>query len=510
MGRGIFAASLAPVLVGIEAPAHRSDHLEVKPYVETSMATDRDATPAITNRPSGDAGLDVKYHASENLAADVAIRPDFAQVEADEERINLTRFNLFFPEKREFFLENAGTFTFGNQLGGDVPVLFYSRRIGLNQGQVVPIDAGGRLTGRVGSLTIGALDMQSSEQTGAAGPGTNFSALRIKRDILGRSSIGLIATSRSAGDADSARHSTYGVDGTFALSRELTVNTYWAGSDVGGATPNRDISYRGQLDYIGDRYGVRLERLVVGNHFDPGIGFVPRPDMRKTSGAIRFSPRPRRNKLIRKMYWNGLATYITNAAGQVETRDVIGEFAIDFQNSDRLLAQHEYDAEFIPSPFTIATGITVPVANYTLETTRVGYYLGPQRRFAGSVLVEEGPFYGGHRTAVTLSSTRVNAGIRLSLEPTYSVNHVSLPQGMFTATLAGSRVTYTMTPQMFLSALLQYNSSTSTVSTNARLRWEYRPGSELFVVYNDERNPLSAPALRTRALIVKVNRLFHM
>jgi hypothetical protein len=510
MGRGIFAASLAPTLVGIEAPVNRSDHLEVTPHVATNVATDRDAMPAIINRPSGDAGLDVKYRVSESLAADVTVRPDFAQVEADEERINLTRFNLFFPEKREFFLENAGTFAFGNQAGGDVPVLFYSRRIGLNQGQAVPIDGGARLTGRAGSFTIGALDMRSSAQSLAGGPATNFSAFRVKRDIFVRSSIGVIATSRSAGDTEVARNTTFGLDATFALSPELAVNTYWANSGMGGVTPARDASYRGQLDYIGDRYGVRLERLAVGRQFDPGIGFVPRPDMRKTSGAFRFSPRPHRNKLIRKVSWNGTATYITNAAGQVETRDVLGEFIVDFQNSDRVTVQHERDGEFVPAPFTIAPGITLPVATYTLETTRAGYYWGPQRRATGSVLVEDGPFYDGRRTAITLTSTRVNAGIRLSLEPAYSMNHVRVPQGVFTATLVGSRATYTMTPQMFLSALVQYNSSMSTVSTNARLRWEYRPGSELFVVYNDERNPLVSPTLRNRALVVKVNRLFQM
>ena len=127
------------------------------------------------------------------------------------------------------------------------------------------------------------------------------------------------------------------------------------------------------MDYLGDRYGLRVERLVVGSQFDPDIGFVPRPDMRKTAGAFRFSPRPRHSVRIRKFYANGTATYITNAAGQVETRDVLGEFVVDFQNSDRLTMQHEYDAEFVPRPFTIAPGVTLPVANYTLDTTRAGY-----------------------------------------------------------------------------------------------------------------------------------------
>jgi hypothetical protein len=509
MGRGIFAASLAPTLVGIEAPAHRSTHVELKPYARSDLATDRDATPSIVNRPSGGAGLDAKVGVNDHLSADFAVRPDFAQVEADEERINLTRFNLFFPEKREFFLENAGTFTFGNQNGGDMPVLFYSRRIGLDAGQAIPITAGGRLTGKIGGLTVGALDMQSSEPS-AGEPSTNFSVIRLKRDLFARSSVGLIATNRSSGGVEPTRNVTWGVDGTFALTPTLTVNTYWAASDDRGSSHSLDASYRAQFDYVSDRYGLRMERLVVGDHFDPGIGFVPRPDMRKTQAAFRFSPRPRRKSRVRKFYWSGSATYITDHAGQVETRDALAEFVVDFQNSDLLSIQHEIDAEFLPAPFSIASGITLPVANYLLETTRVGYYWGPQRRLSTYVVVEDGPFYGGHKTAVSLRSARMNAGLRLALEPIASVNHVRMPVGEFTATLAGARTTYMITPQMFVSGLLQYNSSTNTMSTNARLRWEYRPGSELFIVYNDDRNTLLSPMLRNRALIIKINRLLRI
>jgi hypothetical protein len=507
MGRGIFSASLAPTLVGIEAPMHRSAHVEVKPYVTSDVATDRDATPSIINQASAHAGLDAKIGVNDHLSADATVRPDFAQVEADEERINLTRFNLFFPEKREFFLENAGIFTLGGQNSGDVPTLFYSRRIGLSQGQAEPIDAGGRLTGRLGDFTMGALDMQLPANSIA--PATNFGVFRLKRDLLGRSSIGVIATSRSAGETNSGRNSTYGVDGTFALSPSVTVNTYWAATDT-QSSPNHDISYRGQFDYIGDRYGVRLERLVVGSQFDPGLGFVPRPDMRKSAGTFRFSPRGQKGSRVRKYYLDALATYVSNNAGQAETRDVLGEFVVDFQNSDRLTLQHEYDAEFLPTPFPISTGITLPVARYLLETTRAGYSWGPQRRFAGSILLEDGHFYSGHRTAVSVGAARTNVGAQLSIKPTYSINRVRLYEGDFTTTLAGSRLTYTVTPQLFVSALVQFNSATSTVSTNARLRWEYLPGSELFIVYNDERNTLLAPTLRNRALIVKVNRLFRL
>lgn len=508
MGRGIFAASLAPTLVGIQAPLHRAVHLDLKPYARTAMATDRDASPAIENVRTGDIGLDAKYGMTDNLAADLTVRPDFAQVEADEAQINLTRFNLFFPEKREFFLENAGVFTFGNQVGGDMPTMFYSRRIGLNQGHAVTIDGGGRVTGKVGGLTIGALDIQSAGDYDGR-PSTNYAAVRLKRDVLQRSTIGLIATSRSTGDLDNSRPTTYGVDGTFALSPMLTLNTYWAKTTVAGLAQSDDISYRGQLDYIGDRYGLQIERLVVGSHFDPALGFVPRPDMRKTAGALRFSPRPRGRTRVRKWYLNALGTYITDSAGLVETRDLMGEFAADLQNGDHFTTQHEHDTEFIPRPFTIARGMTFLVGSYQMDTSRLGYTFGPRRRFSGSVLIEHGAFYGGQRSAFSLSSGRVNVGLRLSAEPSYSVTNVRLPTGEFTASLLGSRATFTLTPELFVSTLVQYSSSTHTVSTNARLRWEYRPGSELFLVYNDGRNTLATPMVRSRALVLKVNRLFR-
>jgi Domain of unknown function (DUF5916) len=509
MGRGIFAASLAPAVVGLEVP-ERSKNLEVKPYTRADVTTNRAASPPISNRMGGGAGLDVKYGLTGNLSADVTYNTDFAQVEADEQQLNLTRFSLFFPEKREFFLENQGMFAFGGPGPADMPILFYSRRIGLSQGQAVPINAGGRLTGRVGPFSLGILNIESDNQPLTGAPNTNFSVIRLKRD-LGRSSIGLIATRRSAGEVDSAANTAYGADGTFSLTRNLTINAYWARTEDGRSS-NDATSYRGQLEYAGDRYGLQLERLVVGAHFDPGIGYVRRRDMLKNYGFFRFSPRPRESTRIRKLYWDGTITQIANRDGRLETRDAVGEFAIDFQNSDHFTVQHERDKEFIPRPFPIAPGITLPVAGYDLETARVGYTLGPQRPFAAGMLAEYGPFYGGRRAALSLSSSRLNPTLRLSVEPIYSINRVTLREGTFTATLAGSRVTFTVTPTMFASALVQYNSSTAVVSTNVRLRWEYQPGSELFVVYSDERDawPSRAPALRNRSFVIKVNRLFRL
>jgi len=203
--------------------------------------------------------------------------------------------------------------------------------------------------------------------------------------------------------------------------------------------------------------------------------------------------------------------YITNGAGHLETRESNGEFAIEFQNSDRLSVNVTDTYEFLPRPFAIAPGITLPVAGYRFDNVHVQMTLGQRRTLSGNFAVDRGTFYSGHKTAVSVSRGRMNAGSRLSLEPAYLLNVVDLPEGSFSNQLIGSRVTYTMTPLMFTSALLQYNSSSHAVSANVRLRWEYRPGSELFVVFNEDRDTLARrfPALANRALIVKINRLFR-
>ncbi len=227
----------------------------------------------------------------------------------------------------------------------------------------------------------------------------------------------------------------------------------------------------------------------------------------------RFSPRPRSMPSIRRSsaIRAGL-TYIENRQGVLESREREGEFAIEFQNGDQFIAGYSDQYEYLPQPFPIAPGITIPVGAYPFANGRVGFNLGRQRRLSTNALIEYGTFYNGHRTSLSLSQSRVSVTNALSIEPNYSLNKVSLDRGPVHArTCWASRITYTMTPLMFASALVQYNSSTSSVSTNARLRWEYQPGSELFVVYNEDRNTLSRgfPGLTTRALIVKVNRLFR-
>ena len=517
LGRqAIFRVSRFATLVGLEAPPG-ARALDVKPYVTSGLSTDLSATPSIRNDLDKDFGVDVKYGVTRGLTADLTYNTDFAQVEADEQQVNLTRFSLFFPEKRDFFLENRGIFDFGGVAGntaGDTPLLFYSRRIGLERGQAIPIDAGGRLTGRVGRYSVGLIDMQADSADAIGVPSTNFLVARVRRDILRRSAIGLIATRRSSitstPSTTPGSGETYGVDGTFAFFTNLTINAYWAATTA-EAQRSDNASYRANLNYNADRYGLQLEHMLVGDNFSPEIGFVRRGDFRKNRAQLRFSPRPRNSRFVRKYWFQASGEYFENHAGVKETRELLGEFYVDFHSSDRVEVTYQDNFELIPEAFRIARGVTVPAGPYALRTLRGQFTFGQQRPASGTVFVENGPFYGGDRTAVGVSTVRVKFSARVAVEPGFSINRVTLPFGNFTTKLVSSRVTYTLTPMMFVSSLVQYNSSNSTFSTNVRLRWEYRPGSELFVVYNEGRDTLGggAPELQTRSFVIKANRLLR-
>jgi hypothetical protein len=513
--QGLQYSSMAPTLVGIEAP-QQSVHLDAKPYIVSDFTSDRTAASAV-DELGADVGLDVKYGITQNITADLTVNTDFAQVEADEQQVNLTRFSLFFPEKREFFLENQGLFAFGGAAtggqGGSTPILFYSRRIGLDEGQIVPIRAGGRITGRAGRYSFGVLNIRTGQDDDEPGapPSANFAVVRLRRDVLRRSSVGLLVTDRSDGAFGGGRNLAYGFDGGFNFFANLNINTYWARTRTDGLSGD-DTSYRAQLDYDGDRYGLQLEHLSVGEDFTPEIGFVRRDDMRRTFGEVRFSPRVPRVAAIRKLLWTGSADYIENAAGLVETREQKATFGIDFESSDSFRLDYMRTSEFLPRTFEISPGIALPVGGYDYGSVRIGYNIGQRRRVSAQLAVDHGTFFNGHRTSVQISRGRVNVSTQLSLEPTYTVNRVRLAEGAFTSHLTGTRITYTMTPMMFASALVQYRSDGRMVSTNARLRWEYQPGSELFVVYNDERDTFGRhfPSLINRAIIIKVNRLFRL
>jgi hypothetical protein len=517
--RGLLKVSSAGNLEGLQVPSG-SSNLELKPFALAGVSTDNTVTPSIDNDRNGRIGGDVKYGITQNITADLTINTDFAQVEVDEQQVNLTRFNLFFPEKRDFFLEGLGTFAFAGRasagLGagsGDTPYLFFSRRIGLDQARVIPIVAGGRATGKAGKFTFGAINVQTDDDDAARIASANFTVLRAKRDILRRSSIGGMFTHRTATPGRTGNNEGYGVDAALSFYQNVRFDAYLAATRTEGREGD-NLSYRGLFDYVGDKYGFQAERLVVEPNFLPEIGFVRRTDMRRNYGLVRYSPRPKAVPNVRKLTTQASLNYLTNNENRLDTREASGRFEAEFTNSDLFSVQYLDSFERLVRPFGIAAGVTIPVGVYDFHNTRIGYIGGQQRRFSGEIVYEFGTFYDGDRQSIAVNTARLQVTPQVSLEPSFSINWVDLLEGSFTAKVARTRATYTITPRMFVSGIVQYNTAGASFGSNVRFRWEYRPGSELFVVYTDDYNTdelrPDVTSLRNRALVIKFNRLFRL
>jgi hypothetical protein len=517
-GNAAFHASAYGTLVGLETPA-QSMNLEVKPYVATTLTTDRVAEDPFANRWNGDAGFDFKYGLTRSLIADATVNTDFAQVEEDLQQVNLTRFSLFFPEKRDFFLEGQGNFVFGAAVGAaaqnstsDVPILFFSRRVGLSRGQAVPIIAGGRLSGTVDKVAIGALNIQTADMASAGAVTTNFSVLRLKRSILRRSNVGFILTNRSPTIGGASSNQVFGADANFAFYRNVSLGSYYARTytDLG----QDGSSYRGRFEYAHDRYGLSGDHLMVGKGFNPEVGFLRRTDFRRSTVTARFSPRPAGSALVRKYTWDANYDYITDSANtRVENRQTQGNFRIEFNSSDMWNVTFTDDYEFLPNDFAISPGVVIPTGGYSYQTVQTGYTLGQQRRVSGSMRFQTGSFYDGTRQGLSFSGGRITVTPRVIVEPGITVDWVDVPEGSFTTELYTTRVTFTPSPRSLMSGLLQYNANDRTLSASVRLRWEYTAGSELFVVYSDNRNTFEPdPLVRNsrllnRSFAIKITRL---
>jgi hypothetical protein len=524
----IFRVSQAATLVGLDLPP-ASKNFEVKPYGITRVTSDKSRVPPVNNDPEAQAGIDAKYGITANLTADLTVNTDFAQVEVDEQQLNLTRFTLQYPEKRDFFLEGRGIFDFGragNGGGGGgvgfgsggnsspangAPTLFYSRRIGLNSGRVIPIDVGGRVTGKAGKYSIGALNLETRSEDVSRTPRTNFTVARIKRDILRRSSIGAMFTNRSESTlVRGASNQAFGVDGQFSFFQDLNFGGYYSQSQTDGLTNDND-SYQGRFDYAPDKWGVRLDYLKVGKNYNPEVGFTRRLDFDRSYASARYSPRPSRSKRVRKYTWEGTFEYLVNGAGDLESRARGGRFSTEFQNSDLFQVEVNDSYELLVRPFAVSPGVIIPVGGYGFTDATITYGFGQQRRTSGSLALQVGEFYDGNITGITYSNGRIAVLKQWSVEPSLTLNSVTLPSGDFTTTILRTRTDYGFSPRMFVSALVQYSSADHVFSSNFRYRWEYLPGSELFVVYTDERDTLQPgyPDLKNRAFVVKVNRLLR-
>ena len=389
--------------------------------------------------------------------------------------MNLTRFSLFFPEKREFFLEGQGIFAFGgvgsgNGTPGDVPVMFFSRQIGLSRGQQVPVIGGGRVTGRAGHYSIGALNIETGEKPSAGAVTTNFTAVRVKRDILRRSNFGVVATHRSAAVGGSGANSLLGMDGNLFLFTNLTANLYYTrtttdGSSIGSA------SYRGAVDYSHDRYGFSAEHLLVGQGFDPQVGYARRLDFRRSFGEFRFTPRPRNRTVIRKFTYLGSMDYVTDARARVVmNKELRGQFGIALQNSDQFEVEVQRPVRAAAAPLRDRSGGDRACRPVRLPQRQDQLLARTTARGLGTRVRGYGTLYGGTRTETTYSG-RVGIVPQFAVEPALTLNWVELPYGSFRAQIVSSRFIVTPTPRMMITSLWQLNATTKTLTSSVRLRW---------------------------------------
>jgi hypothetical protein len=512
--QSITRLSSAATLVGLELPDDRPP-LELKPYAIAAM-TDSRIGERVKRDGLRDAGFDFKYGLTKGLTADFTYNTDFAQVEADDQQINLTRFSLFFPEKRDFFLENQGIFQFGNTRnnfnGAEnlSPVIFFSRRIGLTDGKEVPIVAGGRVSGRAGKYTVGALHIRSDEEPAVHATTTDFTVLRARRDVLRRSTIGVIATNRSSQFTSSSANQVFGTDANLAFYENILVQSNYTRSRTAGERRDQS-SYYGKFTYGEDRYGFEAEHLYVGEGFNPEIGFLRRESFRRTYGQGRFSPRPANSRVVRKYSYEVRLDYITDPNNVMETREQAAAFRIDFANGDGLDFEYSDDYELLRDPFSIVSNVTIASGGYDFREVRTQYQLGPQRHVNGRLKLSSGTFYDGTKTEAGYQG-RVELTPRLAVEPRITIDWIDLTAGSFTTRLVSARTVYAFSAHMAISALLQYASTSQTLSSNIRWRWEYRPGSDFYVVYSDGHDTVTRtgiPSLQNRSVALKLTRLFR-
>jgi hypothetical protein len=504
---GIAKLSLAATLVDLDI-GRSSRPLEVKPYGIARVTTDRQATPARSNDWAPDIGADLKLGLTRGLTLDATVNTDFAQVEVDEQQVNLTRFSLFFPEKRDFFLEGQGIFNLAGQSDDDVdvPLVFFSRRIGLERGQTVPIVAGARLTGRAGAYSVGALSLRQDEADDALTPATTFSVARVRRDVGRRNTVGALLTHRSMDASGLGDNLAGGADATVWLAPNLVTTGYYARTENADGTGG--ASYRGKFNFNGDLVGAVGDYMRVDAAFDPGVGFVRRADIIRVNSSLRYSPRPVSMPAIRKFDYTASLVYFANTDWRLQNRAANVTFGITFDNGDSFQTRVAHELEHLDDGFTLADTAFIPAGNYTAKEINVIYTLGPGRRLSGEMGVQHGTFYGGTRRELD-ASLRLEITPRVSFEPRLNVNWLDLEfdPGRFHTTLAGSRANFTISPRMIVSTLLQYNSTANSFASNLRFHWEFTPGSDLYVVYSDQRDTELHPSLQQRSFVVKVGKL---
>jgi hypothetical protein len=517
-GYSIHRVSQAATLTGLNLPPRRD--IKAIPYVAAKFNKDYLRQSGDQLDREGDVGVDVKWGVRPSLTADFTVNTDFAQVEADEEQVNLTRFELFFPEKRSFFLENASVFQFGAPQQID---LFFSRRIGLSPtGLPIDILGGGRLSGKAGAFNVGILNMQTAKTendlTGTlVAPSNNFTVARVQREV-GRSNFGAIFVNRQGtGDAAGSDNynRAYGIDTALQVTSNGKLFAFFARSDSPDSRGGTGYAGRVIYGFANPLLNWNVGYSEVSEGFNAEVGFVPRRGYRRPEGRVFLTYQPKKYPWIRRFspHVNGSAYY--DLDGNVQTSQAhLHFFEIQPASGGRFGYRWDYAQDRPLVPFRVYRGpdgreVVIPPGLYGWGQW-TGEYLGdPSRALYFNFYHTFGDFYDGDYWKID-SLVGARLGSKLFTETGYTHEDIKLPGGDFTTTLVPVKVSYSFTPLASLSALVQYNSQATVVSSNIRLALLNRSGTGLFVVYNDRRDTstFTQAELLGRSFVVKYTRLF--
>ena len=498
----LYRLDFAGVLSGLEPPVRRA--VTVTPYALGSTARDYTA-PGSAFEQNADFGGEAKAQITQGLTLDVTVNTDFAQVEVDDAQVNLTRFPLLFPEKRPFFLENAGFFTVG---GGGVD-LFFSRRIGIDAGAPVPIKGGGRLSGRAAGMNVGLLHIQTDGLMDGSDR-SSWSVARLAKELPGRSRVGGIVTDRRS-DVSGDNNRVYAMDAQVGLGDAVTVTSYFARSETEGAPSDEAFDVTAGVTTRAFRANATVQQ--VGQDFDAQIGFVPRRGHRYYQLFGMYYIRP--SSVFRELRPHvSYFTYRNRADVAPQGFEVSSRWHIDnhwqWASGMELHTGANHVTEGLYEPFTIpGVGVTVPADIYRGWEAAFVFFTDQSRALSFNSRLNWGSFLSGSKKTPSADLT-YRYGDRSSVTAALAYNDVDLPEGSFTTTLGSVKLGYFFTPRIYVQGLVQYSTQVDQWSTNLRFGWLNTAGTGLFLVYNDVQGFDTLQGPQGRSLFIKFTRQFNL
>ncbi len=489
--------------------------MRVKPF---ATADAKRGTTAALGESGAKVGLDAKYRVAQGIALDATVNTDFSQADVDRQQINLTRFSLFFPEKRDFFLENADVFQFGdapNERSGtsrDAETqLFYSRRIGLSDaGQPLPLAGGVRLSGQTHGWNVGTMNIEQRASDGT--PASNYTVSRVRRDLSPYTDAGAVLVYKRG--PHGTYNAAYGVDFSTRMFTKWSINAYVADTRNDDATQvarfkPSDSTHEAKIStaYQDAFWETTLLYADIGEAFDPQVGYVPRRGVRNWYGLVGIHPRPRGWWKIREFNPHVNVKTFSDRNGHFLTSDRHFSFAVLFDNSSKIEISANPQFDRLIEPFRIRRDVTIPRGDYAWTETRLVTSTDKRRLFSGSYELDHGGFYGGTRTAHVAGAT-VSLKPHLSAGVSYTVNDVTLPTGSFRPALIGLQSTFSFNPRMFVTGSAQFNRDTNTTLTNVRFNFTHHPLSDLILVY-EENVSTDGHNAEWRALTLKFTQLLQ-